>query len=164
MTGNSLGFGRWLRWGFVVLGIFGSGCLPISDRATTGKASEAVVTGFTLPPGCAMANPRPWSLWASSSSAAISARTPYYYRPAENNGVAYTACGGHIDTTHLRVAADWTAFLAAKSYRHLMRGDTSFSFGMIADRSRHEMHLTYPANWSSLVARAARAGRRGRRP
>jgi hypothetical protein len=31
-----------------------------------------------------------------------------------------------------------------------MRGDTSFSFGMIADRSRHEMHITYPANWSSL--------------
>ena len=150
MSGNSSGFGRWLRWGLVTLGVLQSGCLPMSDRTSTGPASEVVARGFSLPPRLRYGKSPTLVFMGKQFIGGDLGTHGYYYRSAENNGVAYTARGGHIDTTHLRVAADWTAFLAAKSYRHLMRGDTSFSFGMIADRSRHEMHITYPANWSSL--------------
>jgi hypothetical protein len=150
MTGNSLGFGRWLRWGFVVLGIFGSGCLPMSDRATAGKASEVVATGFTLAPRLRYGYSPTLVFMGKQFIGGDLGPHGYYYRRAEKNGMAYTKCGGHIDVSHMRISADWTAFLAAKSYRHLMRGDPVFSYGMLADRSRDEMHLTYPANWSSL--------------
>ena len=122
----------------------------MSDRGSTGKASEVVVTGFSLTPRLRYGKSPTLVFMGKQFIGGNLGTHGYYYRSTENNGIAYTACGGHIDTTHLRVAADWTAYLAAKSYRHLMRGDASYSFGMIADRSRHEMHITYPANWSSL--------------
>jgi hypothetical protein len=73
----------------------------------------------------------------------------YYFRLSEKNGIVYTCRGGHIDTVHVRIAADWTAYLAAESYRRLMRGDRGFSYGLLADRSRHRVRITYPADWSS---------------
>ena len=150
MIAKNAGLGRWLRWGLVVLGTFGGGCLPVSDRASTGPASEAVVSGFTLAPRLRYGKSPTLVFMGKQFIGGELGTHAYYYRRAEDNGVLYTRCAGHIDTTHLRIAADWTAFLAAKSYRHLMQGESSFSFGMIADRSRHEMHITYPANWSSL--------------
>jgi len=142
--------GRRQRWGSVVLGILGGGCLPVSDRASTGPASEVVARGFSLPPRLRYGKSPTLVFLGKQFIGAELGTHAYYYRRAEDNGVLYTRCAGHIDTTHLRVAADWTAFLTAKSYRHLMQGDPRFSFGMIADRSRHEMQISYPANWSSL--------------
>jgi len=150
MIEKNAGLGRWLRWGFVVLGILEGGCLPVSDRASTGPASEVVARGFTLAPRLRYGKSPTLVFLGKQFIGGDLGTHAYYYRRAEDNGVLYTRCAGHIDTTHLRVAADWTAFLTTKSYRHLMRGEPSFSFGMIADRSRHEMKISYPANWSSL--------------
>ena len=46
----------------------------------------------------------------------------------ERKGVLYSCRAGHIDIVHLRASADWTAFLAAKTYRTIMKGQTEFSF------------------------------------
>ena len=122
----------------------------MSDRTSSGPASEVVARGFTLPPRLRYGKSPTLVFMGKQFIGGNLGTHSYYYRPAEDNGVLYTCRAGHIDTTHLRVAADWTAYLTAKSYRHLMQGDPSYSFGMIADRSRHRMHITYPANWSSL--------------
>jgi hypothetical protein len=68
----------------------------------------------------------------------------------EKNGIAYTRRGGHIDVIHLRIAIDWTAYLTAKSYRHLMRGDPGFTCKLAVDRSRDYVRITYPPGWDSM--------------
>ena len=74
----------------------------------------------------------------------------YYYRPTEKDGIAYTCRGGHIDIAHLRIATDWTAYLATQTYRHLMKHDSGFSYKLAVDRSRDYVQFTYPADWDSL--------------
>lgn len=143
-------FRRWLRWGLLGVGLFGGGCLPISDRASTGPASETVVTGFSLTPRLRYGKSPTLVFMGKQFIGANVGTHAYYYRPAENNGVLFTCRGGHIDTTHLRIAADWTAYLAARSYKHLMRGDPGFTYLLMADRMPHRVQITYPANWSSL--------------
>jgi len=141
-------FGKLLLLGFM-LGFAAAGCQVLPDRGMSGPASEVVVSGFNVPPRLR---------YGATPCACIGApfigenlgKHGYYFRTAEKNGIAYTRRGGHIDTMHLRIAADWTAYLAAKSYRHLMRGDQSFSYKLLADRSRHTVHISYPENWQSM--------------
>lgn len=73
------------------------------------------------------------------------------YRPnlSERNGQVYTCRAGPIDTGHARKAADWTIFLAAKTYRQIMKGETEFSYRMY-EPSRYFVGLTYPKNWKDL--------------
>ncbi|UCD53091.1 MAG: DUF4056 domain-containing protein [Phycisphaerales bacterium] len=75
-------------------------------------------------------------------------RHGYRFSLSEKNGIVYTCRGGHIDLAHLRIAADWTAYLTRKSFRHLMAGDTEFSYKLMVDRSRHYVALSYPADWA----------------
>jgi len=75
-------------------------------------------------------------------------RHGYRFSLSEKNGIVYTCRGGHIDLAHLRIAADWTAYLTGKSYRHLMDGDTQFSYKLAVDRSRHYVELSYPPDWA----------------
>ena len=72
----------------------------------------------------------------------------YLFSLSEQNGIVYTCRGGHIDLAHLRIAADWTKYLTAKSYRHLMAGDARFSYKLAVDRSRHFVELSYPTDWA----------------
>jgi hypothetical protein len=51
---------------------------------------------------------------------------------------------------HVRIAADWTAYLTSESYKHLMRGDKTFSYKLFVDRSRNTVTISYPENWQSL--------------
>jgi len=67
----------------------------------------------------------------------------------EKNGIMYTCKAGHIDIAHLRKAADWTAYLADKTYKELKQGDTTFSFKLY-EPSRYFVRLEYPANWDDL--------------
>jgi hypothetical protein len=135
--------------GLVVGGLAAGGCQVLPDKGISSPASEVVVNGFNVPPRLR---------YGATPCACIGApfigqnlgRHGYYFRLSEKNGIAYTSRGGHIDTMHLRIAADWTAYLAAKSYRHLMRGDRSFSYKLLADRSRHTVHISYPEDWQSL--------------
>lgn len=73
------------------------------------------------------------------------------YRPnsSEKNGLVYTCKAGHIDISHVRKAADWTAFLAAKTYQQIKRNETEFSFKM-HEPSVYYVKLTYPKNWKDM--------------
>lgn len=130
--------------GFVV-----GGCQVIPDRGMACPASDVVVTGFHIPPRLRTGF-SPCAIMGTDFLGDRLGTHGYYWRLSEKNGMLYTSRGGHIDTTHVRIAADWTAYLTARSYRHLMRGDPSFSYKMLADRSRHTAYLSYPANWRTL--------------
>jgi hypothetical protein len=77
---------------------------------------------------------------------------PHSYKPQFNekeNGIVYTCKAGHIDISHVREAVDWTAYLAAVTYRHLINNDQEFSF-TLKEGSVCFIHLTYPDNWQSF--------------
>jgi hypothetical protein len=139
---------RWWLLGLIVLTLAGGGCRGVLDWSSGQAASERVVYGFTFAPRLRLGfSPAP--IPSTRFYGGDLGTHGYYFRLSEKNGIVYTCRGGHIDTAHLRIAADWTAYLAAMSYRHLMRGDRGFSYGMLADRSRHRVRITYPADWSS---------------
>ncbi len=73
------------------------------------------------------------------------------YRPnlSERNGLVYTCKAGTIDIGHARKASDWTIFLAAKTYRQIMKGQPQFSFRLY-EPSRYSVGITYPENWKDL--------------
>jgi hypothetical protein len=73
----------------------------------------------------------------------------YGFSLSEHNGIVYTCKAGHIDTFHVREMADWTGLLAAKTYKHLKRGDRRFSFKM-KEGSPCYVQLTYPNLWDNL--------------
>ena len=68
----------------------------------------------------------------------------YKSQPGEKNGIAYTCRGGDIDVIHVRIAADWTAYLATKAYKTLMNGKPGFSYKLAVDRSHNDgdVHLS----------------------
>jgi hypothetical protein len=74
----------------------------------------------------------------------------YGFGLTEKNGVIYTKRGGHLDTGHLRIAADWTAYLSKKVNRHLLKGDDRFSFKFSIEPSVYHIKLVYPANWKTM--------------
>lgn len=76
-------------------------------------------------------------------------RHGYRYSWSEKNGIVYTCKAGHIDISHLRKSADWTAFLAAKTFEQLMKNETVFSF-RFKEASVYFVKLTCPENWKDL--------------
>jgi hypothetical protein len=68
---------------------------------------------------------------------------------SEKNGLAYTCKAGHIDIYHVREAADWTAYLADKTFEHLEKNETEFSF-KLKEGSLCFVKLTEPENWKDL--------------
>ncbi len=73
----------------------------------------------------------------------------YKFSFKEKNGMLYTCKAGHIDTAHLRKAADWTAFLAANIFEKIKQNETKFSFKLM-EPSRYHVEITYPENWKDL--------------
>ncbi|UCD52193.1 MAG: DUF4056 domain-containing protein [Phycisphaerales bacterium] len=67
----------------------------------------------------------------------------------ESNGIVYTCRGGHIDVTHLRKIADWTAYLAYQTRDALIQSDRVFKFKMF-EPSQHYVQITYPPGWKYL--------------
>lgn len=126
-----------------------SGCGLLPDRGLSGPANRLVFEGFNAPPrtrfgGYAADIPGMTFLGSNLGS------HNYYWPFPEKNGIAYTCRGGHIDVVHLRNAADWTAYVTAESYRHLMKKDASFSCKMSVDRSRSYVTIAYPPGWDYL--------------
>jgi hypothetical protein len=68
---------------------------------------------------------------------------------SERNGLVYTCKAGHIDIAHVRKAADWTVFLAAKTFHEIIENEEDFSFKMY-EPSRYCVQLTYPENWNDM--------------
>jgi hypothetical protein len=68
----------------------------------------------------------------------------------ERNGIVYTCRGGHIDITHLRKVADWTAWLAWQIEVAIRANRTDFSFRML-EPSRFHVRIEYPEDWRQLA-------------
>jgi len=83
------------------------------------------------------------------TSAMESGEHSYEGSSEENNGIIYACRAGHIDLAHLRKAADWTAFLAERTYLQLLNGQTDFSFKFY-EPSIYHVQVTYPDNWNRL--------------
>jgi len=73
----------------------------------------------------------------------------------ERNGIVYTCRGGHIDVTHLRKIADWTAYLAYQTREALVHGDDQFKFSMF-EPSQHTVQISYPPGWKYLNRKTRR--------
>lgn len=136
--------------GLLPLAFAAAGCGVLPDRALAGPANHLILEGFNAPPrtrfgGYAAAIPGMTFLGSDLGS------HDYYWPLFEKNGIAYTCRGGHIDVVHLRNGIDWTAHLAARSYKHLMRKDSEFSFKMPVDRSRSYVRITYPSGWDYMA-------------
>ena len=69
-------------------------------------------------------------------------------KPNEDNGIAYTLYGGHIDIAHARICADWTNRFALKSFECLMQGNNFYEENFQSNTFRVE--FTYPSNWNRL--------------
>jgi len=74
----------------------------------------------------------------------------YRFKLSERNGIVYTCKAGHIDVTHVRISADWTLYLAVRSFACLMKNEDGFSFELEADRSRNLVEIYYPPDWKDL--------------
>jgi hypothetical protein len=73
----------------------------------------------------------------------------YRFSAFERNGIVYTCRAGHIDITHLRKTADWTAYVAARVRLTLLAGRTELSYKM-REPSKYHLHIEYPEGWASL--------------
>jgi hypothetical protein len=134
---------------FVVLTLGAVGCGVIPDKGLQGPASEVVVNGLDAGPRIRY-GAYPSSIIGTPWAGPKLGTHGYYMRFSEKDGIAYTCRGGHIDIMHVRIAADWTAYLAGESYKHIMQGDDTFSYKLLVDRSRNHVYLSYPENWKSL--------------
>ena len=136
-------------FGLLSLLVAAGGCGVLPDRALSVSANQVIVEGFDGLPrtryGC-YATAIPGMTFLGNRLGTHN----YYWPFFEKDGIAYTCRGGHIDITHLRIGIDWTAYLSAKSYQHLMRGDMGFTCKMPVDRSRTHVGIVYPPGWDIL--------------
>ena len=75
----------------------------------------------------------------------------YAYSPLEKNGIVYTCKAGHIDITHLRIAADHTRYLSDTIYEMLMENETDLTFDLRVEPSQHHVHIEYPPYWDNMT-------------
>jgi len=135
--------------GSAMLAIATAGCGIIPDKGLRVPAGDAVEKGFRFGPRIRY-GAYPTSILGTPWAGQKLGTHGYYYRPSEKNGIGYACRAGHVDIMHVRIAADWTAYLAGESYKHIMKGDDTFSYKLLVDRSRNHVYLSYPENWQSL--------------
>ncbi len=126
-----------------------SGCQILPDKGLSCPADQVIYQGFRRAPrmrGGAYPIAILGTPWLGQTLGAHG----YYYSPWEKDGIVYTCRAGHVDIAHLRIGVDWTAYLAATTYRHLMKHDSRFSYKLAVDRSREHVQFTYPPGWDSL--------------
>lgn len=138
------------RWfGLTVVIVALAGCSVLPDKGLSGPADQAVTTGFSGHPrlrfGC-----YPTSTVGTEFLGPDVGKHGYHYEFWEKNGIVYTCRGGDIDITHLRITADWTAYLASVAYRTIMGNKPSFSYKLDVDRSHSTVRITYPPNWKQM--------------
>ncbi len=149
--GMSKGHGRSKLYGvglFLLVGA-ASGCQILPDKGLSCPADQVIYQGFRRAPrmrGGAYPIAILGTPWLGQNLGAHG----YYYSPWEKDGIVYTCRAGHVDIAHLRIGVDWTAYLAATTYRHLMKHDPGFSYKLAVDRSREYVQFTYPPGWDSL--------------
>jgi hypothetical protein len=131
---------------YILLCLFLTGCLGgtgqarfLSDRQARFAPRGRIACLPTSTPG--VRYPDPCNLGGHS----------YDFGLFERNGIVYTSRAGHIDITHLRKAADWTAHLAYQTRAALRANRTEFSF-RVREPSKYHVRIEYPAGWQHLPA------------
>jgi hypothetical protein len=147
MRVNSVG--RLCLLGVFVATFAVSGCGLLPDAASSGTADQAISRGFISQPRIRYGT-YPCAIIGTPLCGPKLGTHAYYWSPFEKDGIAYTCHAGQIDIIHLRIAADWTAYLTAQSYKHLMKGDTRFVYKLAVDRSRDFVQISYPKGWACL--------------
>ena len=142
-------FGRLGLVGLLSLVSVAAGCRILPDTALSHPADQVICHGFSGPPRVRFGS-YPSSNIGTFFIGPDLGTHGYSFRLSEKDGIAYTCRGGTIDIIHVRISADWTAYLTAVTYRHLMDRDSSFSCKLAVDRSRSFITFTYPENWDSL--------------
>ena len=126
-----------------------TGCQLLPDRGLSVPASDLARQGVAAQPrvrfGC-----YPTSTLGTVYLNEDLGPHGYQYGYLEKNGVVYTCRAGHIDIIHLRIAADWTAYLIAKAYNNIMENDPYFSFGLAVDRSTNHVNISFPDSWREM--------------
>ncbi len=125
------------------------GCHFAPDSALSYPADQVIYHGFDKPPRVRFGS-YPSSNIGTFFIGPNLGDHGYSFRLSEKDGIAYTCRGGHIDVIHVRIAADWTAYLTAVAYRHLMNHENGFSCKLAVDRSTSFASFTYPDNWDRL--------------
>jgi hypothetical protein len=125
------------------------GCRFTPDSALSYPADQVIYHGFDGPPRVRFGS-YPSSNIGTFFIGPNLGDHGYCFRLSEKDGIAYTCRGGHIDVIHVRIAADWTAYLTAVAYRHLMNHENGFSCKLAVDRSTSLASFTYPDNWDRL--------------
>lgn len=64
----------------------------------------------------------------------------------EGNGIIYTCQAGHIDLAHVRKSADWTAYIAERTFSLMQRGETQLRL-LLSDPVHYSMTIHYPCDW-----------------
>jgi len=141
--------GRFCLVGLLSVVPAATGCRVMPDRALAYSGDQVIYHGFDKAPRVRFGT-YPSSNIGTFFKGPDLGTHGYCFRLSEKDGVAYTCRGGTIDVIHVRIAADWTAYLAATTYRHLMNHDHSFSCKLAVDRSRSFITFTYPENWDTL--------------
>jgi hypothetical protein len=142
--------------GLSLLAVTMAGCQVVPDEAMSCPADRVLDVGFRQPPRVRY-GAYPMAVLGAPVAGPELGSHSYYLSLAEKNGVAYTCRGGHVDTLHVRIAADWTAYLAARTYQHLMSHDAGFTYRMAVDRSWAHVRFSYPADWDRLPEARRRA-------
>jgi len=140
------GLGRVGGAGLLALLSLAAGCRFVPDRALSYPANQVIYHGFDGPPRVRFGT-YPSSNIGTFFIGPNLGRHGFCFNLSEKDGVAYTCRGGHIDVIHVRISADWTAYLTAVAYRHIMNHDSGFSCKLAVDRSTSLITLTYPDNW-----------------
>ncbi len=141
--------GRLCLTGLVFLVPTAAGCRVTPDRALSCPANQVIYRGFDGPPRIRFGTYPSANIGTFFKGPDLGSHG-YGFRLSEKDGIAYTCRGGTIDIIHVRIAADWTAYLAAVTYRHLMNDDAGFSCGLAVDRSRSFITFTYPEDWDCM--------------
>jgi hypothetical protein len=124
-------------------------CLSSCQPGPTDQAKQLLSEQFNHEPHArrgTLPSPTTWTNFLDPGHLGL-----HCYKPnlPEENGIVYTCKAGHIDIYHVREAADWTAFLAAITFKHLNNGDAEFSF-RLKEGSICFVRLTYPQVWENL--------------
>jgi len=72
----------------------------------------------------------------------------YYNSLLERTGTVYTCQAGHIDLAHVRKSADWTAYIAERTFALVQKGRTRLSL-VLSDPACHSMTIDYPCDWDT---------------
>jgi hypothetical protein len=143
------GVGRLSLLGALLVIFMLAGCGLLPDAARSGPADQAIYKGFSSRPRIRYGT-YPCAILGTPYVGQKLGSHGYHWCPFEKDGIAYTCGAGHVDIIHLRIAADWTAYLITESYKHLMKGDSQFSYKLAVDRSRNFVQISYPKGWASL--------------